>query len=243
MLRRLSLVVLLAGLLAACQSSIESVLQRTPEALDRLEADLTRYKLKPFPVSIDNDKSLVAGFDLTSQAVCRAGAYYAVETPDPSEQTSDANYAVSFGWRDAALESFRHGDIVMALEYLESGRRSLPESWRGYRGGVSLSESAFRTLEGEAALSRSSFDTGVGLIQRGNHCPFAHDRDRCNAWLVEAYALVSLSEGHSREAEIRIREILNKWSAEEMGSETGAGGAPVRQHAMMNESLMYYVSP
>ncbi len=185
MLRRLSLVVLLAGLAAACQTSIESVLQRTPEDLDRLEAELTKYKFKPFPVSIDAEKSLVAGFDLTSQAICRAGTYYAVETPDPSEQTSGANYAVSFGWRDAALEAFRHGDIVMALEYLESGRRSLPEpyGWLGYRGGVSLSESAFRTLEGEAALSGSSFDSGVHLTQRGNHCPFDHDRDRCNAWL------------------------------------------------------------
>ncbi len=165
MLRRLSLVVLLAGLVAACQTtgnSIESVLQRTPEDLDRFEAELTRYKLKPFPVSIDAEKSLVAGFDLTSQAVCRADPYYAVETPGPSEKTSDANYAVSFGWRDAALEAFRHGDIVLAIEYLERGRRSLPDGWRGYRGGVSLSESAFRALEGEAALSRSSFDTGVG---------------------------------------------------------------------------------
>ena len=240
MLRRLSLVVLLAGLVAACQNSIESALQRTPEDLDRLEVELTKYKLKPFPVSIDNEKSLVSGFDLTSQAVCRAGPYYAVETPGPSERTSDANYAISFGWRDAALEAFRHGDIVLALEYLESGRRSLPGSWLGYRGGVSLSESAFRALEGEAALSRSSFDTGVGLIQRDNHCPHAHDRARCNAWLVEAYALVSLSEGRYREAEIRIREILRKWSSEEMGSGTGAGGAPVRQHAMTNESLMNY---
>ncbi len=102
MLRRLSLVVLLAGLVAACQNTIESVLQRTPEDLDRLEVELTKYKLKPFPVSIDNEKSLVGGFDLASQAVCRAGPYYAVETPGPSERTSDANYAVSFGWRDAA---------------------------------------------------------------------------------------------------------------------------------------------
>jgi tetratricopeptide (TPR) repeat protein len=242
MLRRLSLVVLLAGLVAACQSSIETVLQRTPEDLDRLEADLTKYKLKPFPVSIDTEKSLVAGFELTSQAVCRADPYYAVETPGPSEQTSDANYAVSFAWRDAALETFRHGDIASALKYLESGRRSLPNSrgWRGYRGGVSLSESAFHALEGEATLSRSSFDTGVGIIRRSNHCPFAHNRARCNAWLVEGYALVSLSEGRYLEAEIRIREVLSKWSSEEMGSGTGAGGAPVRQHAMTNESLLNY---
>lgn len=191
----------------------DSALTRiSDEELDKLEIAFTGFRPPPPKKSLADEREIIELIDLSHQSSCDGSPFYDVTTPAPGEISSDnGNWAVHFGWRDAATKAFRYGDMENALRYINGAYRALPTDWTGQRGGIDLARSAYYSILGQSGSAESDFVTGEGKVVSAYRWVEADGRARFDAWRQEASAIIVYGSGRYREAELRLRKLKGRW--------------------------------